>query len=185
MVAASSLSYDGGTEHRGVLTSMTATGPSGAITGSYDADGALTSEVWPNGVTRTWFPDQVGGVLETTCQRVSDMHVCRSRLHLYAQGERLSATRTAQEWGYQSVSNRTRTRSCAPVASLWFCISLLLRRQSHPFSRGRLQTPLRDPGRPRWRGVCQLLTRKVLFWSQSRRSPLTARPVTQQRGSSL
>ncbi len=45
--------YDTGGEHRGLTTSVTDPALSGAITGSYDADGALVRQTFPGGMTQT------------------------------------------------------------------------------------------------------------------------------------
>ncbi|MGN9805303.1 DNRLRE domain-containing protein [Micromonospora sp. L32] len=51
--------YDGGTERRGLLTSVDDT-QAGVFSGSYDADGNLTSETWPNGVQVSTDSDELG-----------------------------------------------------------------------------------------------------------------------------
>ncbi len=65
-VMTQSVGYDGGTEHRGIATSTTGTGLSAAVTGTYDADGAITSESWPNATVRTWTRDETGDALATS-----------------------------------------------------------------------------------------------------------------------
>jgi RHS repeat-associated protein len=45
--------YNAGTEHRGLTTSVTDSGVSGAITGAYDADGSLAVQSFPGGLTQT------------------------------------------------------------------------------------------------------------------------------------
>ncbi|MGH3715468.1 MAG: hypothetical protein ACRDT4_18695 [Micromonosporaceae bacterium] len=52
--------YDGGTEHRGLTTSITDTGLGGAITATYDADETLTTQTMPNGITATYTTDPTG-----------------------------------------------------------------------------------------------------------------------------
>ncbi|MEU0551373.1 RHS repeat-associated core domain-containing protein [Micromonospora sp. NPDC005979] len=51
--------YDGGAERRGLLTSVNDT-QAGVFSGSYDADGTLTAETWPNGVQVTTQTDETG-----------------------------------------------------------------------------------------------------------------------------
>jgi RHS repeat-associated protein len=64
-VGQTTFGYDGGTEHRGLITSVTHSGI-GTVTGSYDADGALTAQNWPSSVsggtamTQTWTTDPTG-----------------------------------------------------------------------------------------------------------------------------
>jgi hypothetical protein len=52
--------YDSASEFRNVVTSMSVSGISGAFTGTYDAEGSLASQSWPNGVTQTVTDDEVG-----------------------------------------------------------------------------------------------------------------------------
>ncbi|MFI7577070.1 RHS repeat-associated core domain-containing protein [Micromonospora sp. NPDC049497] len=58
-------SYDGGSERRG-LASQVVDSQAGTITGQYDADGALSTETWPNGVTVTPVHDETGNVVQVT-----------------------------------------------------------------------------------------------------------------------
>ncbi|MFR9779352.1 RHS repeat-associated core domain-containing protein, partial [Micromonospora sp. MS34] len=51
--------YDGGSERRGLLTSVDDT-DAGVFSGSYDADGKLVSETWPNGVQVSTDTDETG-----------------------------------------------------------------------------------------------------------------------------
>ncbi|SCG75461.1 RHS repeat-associated core domain-containing protein [Micromonospora rifamycinica] len=51
--------YDGGSERRGLLTSV-ADSQGGTFSGSYDADGNLASELWPNGVQVATETDETG-----------------------------------------------------------------------------------------------------------------------------
>ncbi|GAA4442333.1 hypothetical protein GCM10023170_017260 [Phytohabitans houttuyneae] len=51
--------YDGGTERRGLLTSVNDS-QAGAFSGSYDANGHMLSESWPNGVQVTTEIDETG-----------------------------------------------------------------------------------------------------------------------------
>ncbi|MFI6779553.1 DNRLRE domain-containing protein [Micromonospora sp. NPDC050276] len=51
--------YDGGSERRGLVTAVDDT-EAGLFTGSYDADGNLTSETWPNGMVVNTEVDEVG-----------------------------------------------------------------------------------------------------------------------------
>jgi RHS repeat-associated protein len=52
--------YDAATEHRGLPTSVSDSGLSGAVTGSYDADGSLAGQTFPNGMTQTITRDATG-----------------------------------------------------------------------------------------------------------------------------
>ena len=56
-------SYDGATEHRGLLTSETVGvgAAPGTFTGSYDPDGNLTAQTYPNGLVATRHYDNAGG----------------------------------------------------------------------------------------------------------------------------
>ncbi|MFY1698083.1 DNRLRE domain-containing protein [Solwaraspora sp. WMMA2101] len=51
--------YDGGTERRGLLTSVDDT-QAGVFTGGYDVEGNLTSETWPSGITVAHEYDETG-----------------------------------------------------------------------------------------------------------------------------
>ena len=53
VIGTTSYGYDGGSEHRGLATSITDSALSGTITGGYDADGALVRQAFPNGMTQT------------------------------------------------------------------------------------------------------------------------------------
>lgn len=52
-------SYDEGSERRGLLTSV-ADDQAGTFTGTYDADGVLSTEQWPNGVVASTEIDEAG-----------------------------------------------------------------------------------------------------------------------------
>ena len=54
------IGYDNGTEHRQLPTSLTQSGLGGSFTGTYNADGQLTSQTWPDGMTSTWTYDPTG-----------------------------------------------------------------------------------------------------------------------------
>jgi len=53
VIGATRYGYDGGGEHRGLPTSISDSALSGAITGTYDADGALVRQAFPNSMTQT------------------------------------------------------------------------------------------------------------------------------------
>jgi YD repeat-containing protein len=55
-----SYTYRGGGEHRDMPTGMTVSGLSGQFTASYDADGQLTSQQLPNGLTQAFTRDTTG-----------------------------------------------------------------------------------------------------------------------------
>ncbi|MFG2040558.1 RHS repeat-associated core domain-containing protein [Dactylosporangium sp. NPDC048998] len=57
--AARTYTYDGGSERRGLATSVN-DAQAGAFTGTYDADGNLTSQSWPNGIVATTEYDETG-----------------------------------------------------------------------------------------------------------------------------
>lgn len=57
--------YDGGSERRGLLTSVDDS-QVGVFSGSYDADGGMTSESWPNGVQVATETDEAGAPVRLT-----------------------------------------------------------------------------------------------------------------------
>ena len=60
------IGYDAGTEHRQLPTSITHSGLGGSFTGNYNADGVLTSQTWPDGMTSSWTIDPTGAATSLT-----------------------------------------------------------------------------------------------------------------------
>ena len=81
--------YDGGSERRGLLTSVVDS-QAGTFTGSYDADGKMTSETWPNGIVSNIDTDETG---ETVGQTYTAGSGCTSACTLYAESVVQSAHR--------------------------------------------------------------------------------------------
>jgi len=65
-IGTTTLAYNGGNEHRGLPTSLTDTGLGGSFTGSYDGNGQLTSQTWPDGLTSTYTYDPTGAAASLT-----------------------------------------------------------------------------------------------------------------------
>ncbi|MBQ1021086.1 RHS repeat-associated core domain-containing protein [Micromonospora sp. D93] len=68
--ATQSYSYDTGSERRGLVTQVVDS-QGGTFAGQYDADGAVLSEVWPNGVTVTPTHDETGNVVGVSYVRAN------------------------------------------------------------------------------------------------------------------
>ncbi|MFN8074639.1 MAG: RHS repeat-associated core domain-containing protein [Kineosporiaceae bacterium] len=60
--------YNSTTEYRNLVTSMTVSGITGAFSATYDTDGGLATQTWPNGVTQTITDDEAG---ETTSRNIT------------------------------------------------------------------------------------------------------------------
>ncbi|MFN8074298.1 MAG: RHS repeat-associated core domain-containing protein [Kineosporiaceae bacterium] len=60
--------YNSATEYRNLVTSMTVSGITGSFSATYDTDGGLATQTWPNGVTQTVSDDEVG---ETTSRNIT------------------------------------------------------------------------------------------------------------------
>ncbi|WP_422750489.1 RHS repeat-associated core domain-containing protein [Micromonospora sp. WMMD1219] len=60
--------YDGGTERRGLPTSVADT-QTGTFTGAYDSDGATVSQTWPNGLAVALTIDESGAATSTSYTR--------------------------------------------------------------------------------------------------------------------
>jgi RHS repeat-associated protein len=104
--------YDGGTERRGALTGVLDS-QGGSFSGTYDADGKLATETWPNGVTVNATTDEAG----TPTSVAYTMPTCgQPDCTLYAdsivpaaggQWQRHSSTLSTQTYGYDSAGRLT------------------------------------------------------------------------------
>ncbi|MFC0004532.1 ricin-type beta-trefoil lectin domain protein [Micromonospora siamensis] len=104
--------YDGGTERRGLLTSVDDT-EAGSFSGSYDADGGLVSESWPNGVQVSTETDETGtqvgltyvkpGCAATDCTLYTES-VTES---VHGQWRDHSSTLSGQRYTYDAVGRLT------------------------------------------------------------------------------
>ncbi|NES15310.1 MULTISPECIES: RHS repeat-associated core domain-containing protein, partial [Micromonospora] len=136
--------YDGGSERRGLLTSVDDT-QAGVFSGSYDADGNLVSETWPNGVQVTTETDETGtqvgltyvkpGCAATDCTLYREsvtasvygqwrQHVSSLSEQSYAYdqagrmtsiGDIIGAQCTTRDYGFSTSSNRTSLTEYAPA----------------------------------------------------------------------
>ncbi|WP_167402566.1 DNRLRE domain-containing protein [Micromonospora viridifaciens] len=137
--------YDGGTERRGLLTSVTDS-QAGTFSGSYDADGTLVAESWPNGVQVTTETDETGtqvgltytkpGCAADDCTLYSESVVesahgqwrqrastLSEQSYSYDQAGRLTSIRdvigsecTTRTYGFSTSSNRTSHAEYAAAA---------------------------------------------------------------------
>ncbi|MGQ5260991.1 DNRLRE domain-containing protein [Micromonospora sp. ZYX-F-536] len=135
--------YDDGAERRGLLTSINDT-QAGTFSGSYDADGKMTSETWPNGVQVTTDTDETGtqvgmtyvkpgcaasdctlyteSVVESTHGQWRDhASTLSTQSYTYDQAGRLTTLRdtiggqcTARSYGFSTSSNRTSASAYGP-----------------------------------------------------------------------
>jgi YD repeat-containing protein len=60
------LGYNGSTERRGLVTSISYSSLTGTFSGSYDSDGQLSVETWPDGLTTNYSRDPSGAILSVT-----------------------------------------------------------------------------------------------------------------------
>jgi RHS repeat-associated protein len=101
--------YDGGTERRGLPTQI-ADGQAGAFTnGTYDPDGKLTSETWPNGIIITNTFDEAGtqrSIIYTLpgCG-TSDCTLYSQQIDQTAQGQTADQTSTLSAQNYHYDAN--------------------------------------------------------------------------------
>ncbi|MFY1616319.1 RHS repeat-associated core domain-containing protein [Micromonospora sp. WMMD736] len=137
--------YDGGAERRGLLTSVNDT-QAGTFTGSYDVDGNVTSETWPNGVQVTTETDETGtpvamtyakpGCAAADCTLYSESLVesahgqwrkrsssLSEQSYSYDQAGRLSSIQdtiggqcTTRSYGFSASSNRMSASAYGPGA---------------------------------------------------------------------
>lgn len=136
--------YDGGTERRGLLTSVNDS-QGGTFSGSYDVDGTLRSETWPNGVQVTTETDETGTQIGLTytkpgcattpeCTLYAESVVesahgqwrersssLSEQSYSYDQAGRLTSIRdviggqcTTRSYGFSASANRTTTSAYGP-----------------------------------------------------------------------
>ncbi|MEU7587300.1 RHS repeat-associated core domain-containing protein [Micromonospora sp. NPDC049230] len=135
--------YDGGAERRGLLTSVNDT-QAGTFSGSYDADGTLISETWPNGMQVTTETDETGtqvgmtyvkpGCASTDCTLHTESVVesthgqwrdrsssLSEQNYTYDQAGRLTSIQdtiggqcTTRSYGFSTSSNRTSASAYGP-----------------------------------------------------------------------
>jgi RHS repeat-associated protein len=110
--AARTYTYDGGSERRGVLTSVDDT-QAGVFSGSYDADGALVTEAWPNGVVVTTATDESGGEVGRTYSKsecgAGDCTLYTESVSesVHGQWREHDSTLSSQRYGYDQASRLT------------------------------------------------------------------------------
>lgn len=109
------LSYDGGSERRGLPTQVVDT-QAGTISGQYDADGRVIAETWPNGVTVSSTYDETGAVtgvsyVRTGCGQ-ADCTVYTEAVLSNAHGEQRSrqSTLSGQLMEYDRAGRLARVR---------------------------------------------------------------------------
>ncbi|XTZ19091.1 RHS repeat-associated core domain-containing protein [Micromonospora echinospora] len=138
--------YDGGSERRGLLTSVDDT-QAGTFVGGHDADGKLESETWPNGVQASYQTDETGaqvgltyvkpGCAATDCTLYTESVVesahgqwrdrsssLSNQSYGYDEVGRLTSVRdvlggqcTTRSYGFSTSSNRTSLSEYAPDAA--------------------------------------------------------------------
>jgi RHS repeat-associated protein len=105
--------YDGGTERRGLPTTLVDS-HAGTYTASYDPDGTPVSQTWPNGISTTVTNDEAGnetaisyvqsGCAGDDCTLFSDA----ADMSIHAQRRVVASTLSEQSFGYDSVGRLTR-----------------------------------------------------------------------------
>lgn len=105
-------SYDTGGENRGLATQIV-DGQAGTITGSYDPDGNLTTENWPNGIVVTRTYNETGAQTGITYTKTgcgqSDCTLYTQTAAINASGDiaGLSSTLSGQNYTYDATSRLT------------------------------------------------------------------------------
>ncbi len=107
------VTYDGGTERRGLATQVVDDQAGTFSSGAYDPDGKLTSETWPNGIVVTNSYDETGTQRSITytlpgCGS-SDCTLYSQQIHQTAQGQNADQTSTlsAQNYAYDASGRLT------------------------------------------------------------------------------
>jgi RHS repeat-associated protein len=104
--------YDGGAERRGLATSLSDT-RTGTFTASYDVEGNLVTETWPNGISVTTVVDEVG---QTTSLTYSMPGCGQDNCTLYTENASYDAngkvasvasSLSSQDYGYDAVLRLT------------------------------------------------------------------------------
>ncbi|MEV4847788.1 DNRLRE domain-containing protein [Micromonospora matsumotoense] len=109
------LAYEGGTERRALPTQVVDT-QAGTVTGQYDVDERLTSEVWPNGVSVTSTYDETGATTGVTYVKPgcgqTDCTVYSETVAANVHGEQRSrqSTLSAQLMDYDNAGRLLRVR---------------------------------------------------------------------------
>ncbi|MFG1917607.1 RHS repeat-associated core domain-containing protein [Micromonospora sp. NPDC048898] len=145
--------YDGGAERRGLLTSVNDT-QAGTFTGSYDVDGSLTSETWPNGVKVTTETDETGTPVALTYTKpgcaATDCTLYTESLVESAHGQwrKRSSSLSEQNYSYDQVGRLTSVQDTIGGQ----CIT---RSYGFSASSNRISANTYGPGTD---GVCQTST---------------------------
>ncbi|SCG70491.1 RHS repeat-associated core domain-containing protein [Micromonospora halophytica] len=145
--------YDGGTERRGLLTSVNDS-QAGSFSGSYDVDGNLTSETWPNGVQVATETDETGtqtgltytkpGCATADCTLYTESVVESA----HGQWRERSSSLSEQSYSYDQAGRLTSIRDT---------IGGQCTTRSYGFSTSSNRTSLTEYG-PGTDGVCQSTT---------------------------
>ncbi|MFG1761084.1 RHS repeat-associated core domain-containing protein [Micromonospora echinofusca] len=107
--------YDGGTERRGLLTSIE-DAQAGVFGGSYDADGRLGAETWPNGLQATFQTDETGAQVGLSYVKpgcaVSDCTLYTESVvrSTHGQWRERSSSLSEQSYGYDKAGRLTSVR---------------------------------------------------------------------------
>ncbi|MEV6816400.1 RHS repeat-associated core domain-containing protein, partial [Micromonospora sp. NPDC051296] len=151
--------YDGDTERRGLLTSVTDT-QAGTFTGSYDADGTLRTETWPNGILVTTDTDETGTQIGLTYVKpgcaAEDCTLYTESVFESAHGQwrKRSSTLSEQSYTYDQAARLTSIRDTIGGQ----CVS-----RTYGFSASSNRTSVTEYG-PAADGTCQTTTSA---WSRS------------------
>jgi RHS repeat-associated protein len=111
--ATTSYTYDSATEHRGLLTSQdvgVGTAP-GTFTATYNPDGALTSQAYPNGLTATTGFDNTGDATSLTYAKAGTTWMSFTQAS-NAQGDTVQQTspQSSQAFSYDPAGRLTQTQ---------------------------------------------------------------------------
>ena len=149
--------YDGGTERRGLPTSVLDV-QVGTFTGSYDADGSLTAESWPNGITVATGHDEAGNEVSITYTKPGcgqpdcTLYTETVRESAHGQHRELSSSLSTQRYAYDNAGrlgtvNDTVNNACTIRTYAYNAAASRTSSRAQP--RRRRRVPDRDGGRDR------------------------------------
>jgi RHS repeat-associated protein len=94
-------------DHRGLTTSITHSAGGGAISGTYDADGFLVTQVWPNGMTQSFSIDTAGDAADTAYSDGLEESQTSNIHGQWATSDATLAGYTHRDYSYDSASRLT------------------------------------------------------------------------------
>ncbi|WP_238005876.1 RHS repeat-associated core domain-containing protein [Dactylosporangium sp. AC04546] len=151
--ATRTITYDGGTERRGLATSMNDS-QVGMFTVAYDADGVLQTEQWPNGIVMSLTRDEAGARTSLTYSKpgcgVADCTMFREAVKVSGLGQVVDrqSTLSTQAFTYDAAGRLTTVRDTVAAE----CAT-----RTYTFTNASNRTSLTQYG-PGAQGACQSST---------------------------